>query len=78
MKEKNLSLYIGLATMLISVGVAWGVVQTKVADVDKIKEKTEVVDKKVVALEVNVDDIKDITNEIKSDLKELIKSLRDK
>ena len=73
--EKNLSLIISIATILLSVGASWGVIETKVKDIDKVKENLQDSEKKVIAVEVKLEDIKEATREIQKDLKDILRKL---
>ena len=73
MKEKlNISLVITIATILISVGVSWGIVQSKIADVDKLKDKSQEMDNRQVKLEANLDALTENSIEQKSMMKEVL------
>ncbi len=74
--EKNLSLIISIATILLSVGASWGVIESKVKDIDKVKDQVNDNEKKVIAMSVNLENIKEVTKDIQQDLKELIRKIR--
>lgn len=77
MKEKlNISLIITIATILLSVGGSWGVLNLKAQELDKLKVKIDATELKAVVMESKLDDIKESTKEIQSDLKDLMKRIK--
>lgn len=72
----NISLIITVATILLSVGGSFAVIQLKVNDVDKIKAKTEAVSDKVIALETKIDNIKESLKEQREDLKAILREVK--
>ncbi len=82
MKKLNVSTIITIATMLISVGGSWAVVNQKVSQLEKQTEKAEATLEQMKDFRaeqrvmMNVTS-KDIT-EVKQDIKELIKLIREK
>ena len=80
---KNLSLIIGIATTIFAMGGSYAIVSSKAQDVDKVKDKTENLDKRVIKLEVSMDNIDEAlkdqkidTKELKSDIKEILKAIK--
>jgi len=77
-KDKlNLNLIITIGTILISIGSAYGIVQAKLQDVDKLKDKTEVMDKRVIKVEVNLENIDENLKEQKANVKEIREDMKE-
>ena len=70
MEKLNINLAITVATILISLGVSWGLVQAKIGDVDKTKNQVEDVDKRLIKVEANLGNIDENLKEQKSNLRE--------
>jgi hypothetical protein len=76
-KEKfNVSLIITIGTILLTVGGSWAVVQNKVKDIDKLKEQTEIMDKRLVKVETMIENIDDNLTEQRADIKLILKELK--
>ena len=67
---KNLSIIVTIATLLVSMGISFGITQAKVGDIDRMKERTEDVDRRTVKLESNLDAISGNLLAQKEDLRE--------
>ncbi len=76
-KEKfNISLLISIVTIIFSIGVSWGIVKSKTDKIDRVEIKAEDTEKKMVAVETQVSNMKDDVKEIKGDIKEILKELK--
>ena len=72
----DISLIITIGTILLSLGGSYGVMTLKANEVDKVKEKTQEVSDKVIALETKLDTISESMKEQRSDIKEILKELK--
>ena len=72
----NIGLVITVASILVSVGGAWGLVNAKVSKIDRLEEVVQINDKKVVKLEVQLDSIDESLKEQKVNLKEVQSDLK--
>lgn len=70
MEKLNISLIITIATIIFSVGGSFAVIKAKTDDVDRLKDKTESVDKRLVKVEANIESIDDSLKEQKTDMRE--------
>ena len=85
-KEKlNISLLITIATIIVSISSSFAIVKAKTDKIDKLEDKAEDVDKRLIKVEVNLDNIdeslkeqKVVSKEMKDDLKQVIKLLMEK
>lgn len=82
MEKLNISIIITVATVLLSVGGSWGVINSKIQDVDKVKEKTQAIDTRLVRAETKLDSIQEdiqeqkvAVKEVKDDTKQILKLL---
>jgi len=74
-KQPNINLIITVATILVSIGVSWGIVQAKVADIDKLKDKTDDIDRRTIRTEENIEEISNNMTEQKAMTKEVLRIL---
>ena len=74
-KQPNINLIITVATILVSIGVSWGIVQAKVADIDKLKDKTDDIDRRTIRTEENIEEINNNLTEQKAMTKEVLRIL---
>lgn len=77
-KHYTIPISIGLITAIFSLGGAWALVKSKADEVDKIKDKTEVVSTKVAVLENNIENIKESMSEQKDNTEKILKILMEK
>lgn len=78
MDKINISIIITILTIVFSVGGSFAVIKTKTDEVDKLKDKTENVDKRLVKVETNIDNINENMKEQKADTKQILKILMEK
>lgn len=71
----NISLIITIAGILLSIGGSWGVIQLKAQDVDKLKDKTEIAERKIAVLETNIEYIKESSKEQKENTEKILQLL---
>ena len=72
----NINLWLPIITLIFSAGISCGIVSSKVQDVDKTKEKCDILDSRVTRVEANIENIKESLKEQRSDTKEIIKLLK--
>ena len=62
--------FVGLAAMLISVGVCYGIIQNKIASLEMIAIETKSDHDLLIRISANLESVKADVQEIKKDLKE--------